>query len=132
MPASAAVNGFHHVALKVANFDEVVAFYTDVLGLEPKTHWGQGDKRAVMLDVGAGSFLEVFAGGGETPPAGPVLHFALACDDIDTVIEKVRTAGRNVTVEPRDVDIPSDPVYPVRIAFFEGPAGEIVELFKVR
>jgi glyoxylase I family protein len=120
------------VALKVANFDEVVAFYTDVLGLEPRISWGEGDKRAVMLDVGAGSFLEVFAGGDSAEPAGPVLHFALACQDIDAMIEKVRAAGRDVTVEPKDVDIPSDPVYPVRIAFFQGPGGEVVELFKVR
>lgn len=125
------VQGFHHVALKVADFEEAVSFYTEVLGLPAIHRWGEGDKRAVMLDTGGG-YLEVFAGGSQAETQGPVLHFALTCDRIDEVIEDVRAAGRQVNVEPRDVDIPSDPMYPVRIAFFEGPAGEVVELFKER
>lgn len=125
------LQGFHHVALKVADFEGVVSFYTDVLGLPCVHRWGQEEKRAAMLDTGGG-YLEVFAGGEDAPPAGPVLHFALSCSDPDAMIEKVRQAGAQVTVEPRDVDIASDPVYPVRIAFFTGPAGEVVELFQER
>ena len=55
--------GFHHVAVRVADFDSAVNFYSEVLGFSPKITWGEGDKRAVMLDTGNGSYLEVFAGG---------------------------------------------------------------------
>jgi catechol 2,3-dioxygenase-like lactoylglutathione lyase family enzyme len=125
--------GFHHVALKARDFDATVDFYTRVLGLEPRHTWGQGDRRAVMLDTGDGSCLEVFAGGVDLPrPEGAILHFALRCDNVDAAIERVRAAGAEITMEPKDVDIQSQPVLPVRIAFFKGPDGEMVEFFQVR
>jgi glyoxylase I family protein len=53
------------------------------------------------------------------------------CTDVDAVIRAARGHGCEVTVEPKDVTIPNrDYPLPVRIAFFIGPAGEQVELFK--
>ncbi|GEM_PF-6146594 len=45
--------------------------------------------------------------------------------------DRTGTIGRaKVTVEPKDVEIPSRPQpTPVRLAFFEGPDGEVIELF---
>jgi glyoxylase I family protein len=120
--------GIHHVALKARDFDAAVAFYTDVLGFTPALRWGEGDKRAILLDTGDGSCVEVFAGGADAPE-GRLMHLALRCSDVDGVIERVRSAGREVTIEPRRVDIPSDPAHPVYIAFFIGPEGETIELF---
>ena len=125
--------GFHHVALRVPDFDASVRFYTEALGFVESVAWGEGDKRAVMLDTGDGNYLEIFAGGQATPDeGGAMLHFALRSSDVDAAVERVRAAGAEVTMEPRDVDIPSDPSLPVRIAFFKGPAGELVELFHHR
>lgn len=124
--------GFHHVAVRVADFDGAVHFYSKVLGFTPKVAWGEGDKRAVMLDTGNGSYLEVFAGG--TSPSttdGPILHYAIRAHDVDAVIKNARAHGATVTVEPKDVTIQSTPfAVPVRIAFFRGPAGESIELFR--
>jgi glyoxylase I family protein len=124
--------GFHHVAVKVHDFDAALRFYKDVLGFTEKVAWGEGDKRAVMLDTGDASYLEVFAGGPVEPATGgAVVHFALRADDVDGAIERARAAGMEVTIEPKDVTIPSTPFpLPVRIAFFKGPAGEVIELFK--
>ena len=127
--------GFHHVSVKVADFDGAVKFYTETLGFRPDVSWGEGDKRAVMLDTGDGNYLEVFAGG--TPgvkPEGALLHFALRTADCDAALARVRAAGAEVTMEPTDVDIPAHgrgPL-PVRIAFFLGPAGESIEFFQAR
>ena len=122
--------GFHHVAMKVADFDGTVRFYTEALGFRAVTAWGEGAKRAIMLDTGDGSCLEIFAGGSLEPKGnGAVAHFALRTKDIDAVIERVRAAGAKVTVEPKDVTIPSNPPMSVRLAFFKGPNGEVVELF---
>ena len=55
--------GFHHVAIRVYDFDATVRFYTEVLGFTDKVRWGEGDNRAIMLDTGDGNYLEVFAGG---------------------------------------------------------------------
>jgi len=123
--------GFHHVALKVKDFDAAKNFYVDVLGFKEKISWGEGDKRAVMLDTGDGNYLEVFAGGTEPEERGTVLHLALRTTRCDEVVARVRAAGAEITVEPKDVTIPSQPTpTPVRLAFFKGPAGEIVELFQ--
>ena len=42
----------------------------------------------------------------------------------------MRTAGYEVFIEPKDIQIQSDPVFPARIAFCRGPLGEEIELFQ--
>jgi len=127
------IGGLHHVAMRVADFDASVRFYTETLGFRETLKWGEGDKRAIMLDMGDGARLELFAGGDEGPkPKGAILHFALKTNDVDAVIERVRAAGAQVTVEPKNVDIKSDPPTPVRLAFFKGHDGEIIELMAQR
>ena len=127
------VNGFHHVAMKVSNLDDSLKFYTMVLGFELKHSWGEGDKRGVMLDTGNGNYIELFAGGpaGERPE-GHWAHLALLCRDTKAAIEKSRLAGCPVTMEAADIDIPSKPMLPVRIAFFKGPDGELIEFFQTK
>ena len=128
------IKGIHHVALRCCGreqFDRTVHFYRDVLGLRPFRAWGEGDNAAVILSTGNGC-LEIFANGKEPMPQGVWLHVALATDNTDDCIRRVREAGYEVHIPPQDVDIASEPVYPVRIAFCHGPAGEEVEFFQER
>jgi glyoxylase I family protein len=125
--------GFHHIAIRVRDFDRSVGFYTGVLGFPAKVAWGQQPGRAVMLDTGNGNYLEVFERPGQAPATqeGQILHLALRTDHCDTLLERVRAAGCTVTMEPKSVEIPSTPSpTPVHIAFFTGPDGELVELFQ--
>ena len=124
--------GFHHVAIRARDFDATLKFYTEGLGFKEKISWGEGNKRATMLDTGDGNYLEVFAGGQDgSKPEGAIIHFALRTGDCDAAIERARTAGAEVTVEPKDVDIPSRPgPTPVRLAFCKGPDGEVIEFFQ--
>ena len=124
--------GFHHVAIRAYDFDASVRFYTEALGFTQKIAWGEGEKRAVMLDAGDGNYMEIFANGKNEPkPEGAIIHFALRTNNCDAAIERARAAGAQVTVEPKDVDIPSTPHRtPVRIAFCKGPDGEIIEFFQ--
>ena len=125
--------GFHHIALKAANFEKSVKFYTEGLGFLISMSWGEGNGRAVMLDTGDGNFLELFAGG--TPgekPEGSLLHMAFRTDNCDMALNQAIAAGAVVTKEPFDVDIKSDPVTPVRIAFCKGFDGEVIEFFQYR
>ncbi len=124
--------GFHHVAIRAHDFDASVKFYTEAMGFEKKISWGEGKRRAIMLDTGDGNYLEIFANGTDEPkPEGSIIHFALRTSDCDAAIERARAAGAQITVEPKDVEIPSEPhKTPVRIAFCKGPDDEIIEFFQ--
>ncbi|MFA5056761.1 MAG: VOC family protein [Opitutaceae bacterium] len=127
--------GLHHVAIKVRDWEATNRFYTEILGFRPKLAWTTGSgRRAAMLDTGDGNYLEIFEDPAYTPaPEGAILHLALRTGDTDAMLARVRAAGMKVTMEPKDVTIQTTngfgPV-PVRIAFFQGPGGEIIELFQ--
>jgi glyoxylase I family protein len=122
--------GFHHIAMRVRDFDASYRFYTEGLGFKQKITWGQGSQRAAMLDSGDGNYLEIFAGGSDMPkPEGQLLHFALRTTDTDRAVAAARAAGAEITVEPKDVEIASVPVTKVRLAFCKGPDGEVIEFF---
>lgn len=127
--------GFHHVAIRARDFEASVRFYTEALGFVEKVRWGEGDKRGIMLDVGDGNYLEIFAGRKDALPAQsaepPILHFAIRTSNTDAALERARSAGAEVTIEPKDVVIPSTPSpLPVRLAFCKGPDGEVIEFFQ--
>jgi glyoxylase I family protein len=124
--------GFHHVAIKVRDFDASLRFYTQALGFKEKIRWGEGDGRAVMLDVGDGNYLELFAGGPKDPkPEGAWMHVAFRAANTDAALARARAAGVQVTMEPANITIPASPgPVPIRIAFCKGPDGEIIEFFQ--
>jgi glyoxylase I family protein len=124
--------GFHHVAIRAHDFDGSVRFYTEALGFVEKIRWGEGPKRAIMLDAGDGNYLEIFANAAPGPkPEGAILHFALRTTNADAAIERARAAGAEVTVEPKDLTLQSTPgPTPIRIAFCKGPDGEFIEFFQ--
>ena len=84
-----------------------------------------------MVDTGAG-MLELFSTAPDKLGEGALRHLAFAVEDTDACIEAVRAAGYEVTMEPTDIIISSEPPYPARIAFCVGPVGESVEFFKER
>ena len=133
--SSAARGGLHHVALHSAEFDRSIAFYRDVLKLEVRRIWHMNSGRAAMLEAGDGGIVEIFerkAGTSEIE-TGPLVHFALTVRSVDETTAAVRAAGLAVMVEPKSVtivDAEGRGSYPVRVAFFKGPGGEMVELFE--
>jgi catechol 2,3-dioxygenase-like lactoylglutathione lyase family enzyme len=127
--------GIHHVALKTKTWETSLAFYKDVLGFAEKITCAYPDgNRAGMFDTGGGNYLEIFENHIDTPAAnGVLMHIAIRATDVNAVVARVRAAGCKVTVDPKDVTIQTTnavgPV-PVRLAFFEGPNGELWELFQ--
>jgi glyoxylase I family protein len=127
--------GFHHVAIRAADFDAAMKFYSQTLGMKPTMTWGPAGKRAAMLDTGDGSFMEIFENPGQKPANDDavIVHIALRSSNVDSAVERARAAGFPVTLEPKDMEIPSSPKpLPVRIAFCKGPDGVQVEFFQSR
>ena len=128
--------GFHHVAIRAADFDAAMKFYSQTLGMKPTMTWSSGSGgRAAMLDTGDGSFMEIFENLGQKPANDDavIVHIALRSSNVDAAVERARAAGFPVTVEPKDFEIPTTPkATPVRIAFCKGPDGVQVEFFQYR
>lgn len=121
------IKGIHHISLKCGTkeeFDRARDFYTGVLGLQVCRRWPDG----IMIDTGNG-LIEIFSNGEGERTRGAIRHVALLTDDVDELSERIKTAGYDVFVEPKDVVVGSLPPYPIRVAFCVGPLGEEIELF---
>ncbi len=128
--------GFHHIAIRVADWDKTIRFYCGGLGFKVKLEWGQAPARAAMLDTGDGNYLEIFerepapepsSAGGAEPN---ILHLCFRAENCAQAIEKARAAGAEVTVEPKQPETFEKIGLKAIIAFVKGPDGEIVEFFQ--
>jgi glyoxylase I family protein len=125
--------GFHHLALRVRDYDKSVDFYTAVLGCTPKVVWGEKPARGALLDTGDGNYMELFERPNQAPVTeeGTMLHVAFRTSDTNAATERVRKAGYPITVEPKNHLIEGRPyAVPIRISFFTGPDGEVIEFFQ--
>ncbi len=125
------VTGFHHIALNSSNFDRSVAFY-NALGLTESVRWGEGEGRAVMLDMGDGGCIEIFAKGENRDRVDErFLHLAFKTEDVDAIYETAVKAGATTKTAPCNVSPDGAvPAISMRIAFVYGPDGELLEFFK--
>ena len=123
--------GFHHIALKVADFEKSLEMYR-ALGLHEVVRWGEGKSEIAMLDVGDGGRIELFAcGGDEFAVNGKWQHFALKVDDVEQAYAVALAAGFTSKIAPKVVPLDSKPdKMSIQIAFVLGNDGEEVEFFK--
>lgn len=125
--------GFHHVAIRTANWERSLQFWQEAFGFQLAVQWGEAPRRACMLDTGDGNYLEIFERDPLPegfPEEGQIMHFCFRTDNCDTALERARAAGAEITREPTSLALFGEPPIPIRIAFFKGPDGEICELFQ--
>ena len=130
--------GLHHVAIRTQDLDASVKFYTDVLGMKTVVAFEPDERSFVQLDAGDGSIVELMQDDKAVEPAAERnvhWHYALRTTKIEEVMAAVQAAGMQVTVPTKAVTLTNtatDPpsTLPVKVAFFIGPSGELVELFQ--
>ena len=123
--------GSHHFAISSAHYEESVKFYTEGLGMKIVAEWGENEGRGILLDIGDGSHVEIFANGNtEAQKNEKIVHFAITTTDTDLAFNNAIAAGAREQMPPTSLDIPADPPISVRIAFVYGPDNELVEFFK--
>lgn len=132
--ANKVINGarFHHVALRTTDLEKSISFYKG-LGMEEIVRWGEGELEIVMLDIGDGGRLELFANRGVDYPAeGRWQHFAVCADDVPAAYELAISLGAKPSVAPKIVPLNDARPTPmsIQVAFVEGPDGEQLEFFK--
>ena len=126
------IKGFHHVSMKCCKGEEyqrVVRFYTETLGLPVSRSWGGEEPDGVMIELGNGS-IEIFCNRNADVDTGIIRHIALETEDVEACARRVREAGYEVFIEPRDLLIPSQPPVRARICFCFGPLHEQIEFFQ--
>ena len=106
-------------------FEQAFHFYHNVLGLEVVRSYDG----FAMLDTGDGTVMELYIGPREDG-VGSINHFALRTNDVDACVAAVTAAGRPITDGPRNLCLPCDPPYSIRIAFTVGMLGESIEFFQ--
>lgn len=122
------IRGIHHVSMKAssdAEYRKALIFYLDILGLKEYRRWDTG----IMIDTGAG-LIEIFNSADDKLEKGTIRHFAFAVNDVEACARKVKDAGYEVFIEPKDIEIPSTPAIHAKIAFAYGPLGEEIEFFE--
>src|SRR5205085_196822 len=103
--------GVHHIAVQSIDWEGSLRLYRDVLGMPIVAEFGTPERRILLLDIGDGSHIELFApnSAAALTQAGaqllPLTHIALATTDTRQAIERVRQAGYQITVEPKDVQL---------------------------
>lgn len=145
--------GLHHVCVYAANIDATLRFYIEGLGFVIRHDWGEaiGEngvtfvRRGILLDSGDGStYVEIFPAIGEVEIQGFVPrgmnHFCLRTGDCDASYQRALAAGgQTITIrageavwngEPMNFALSGETSIPVRIAFVQGPDGELIEFFQ--
>ncbi|MDJ0919569.1 MAG: VOC family protein [Henriciella sp.] len=143
----------HHVCLFVSDMDASVEFYTTGLGLKVREAFddivgvrptGRFPFRlaSVFLQAGDGRYIELHpAGDGDmSPPGFPLNHLALSVADVDAAYDRAVAAGAlpfGFAMEeahwdgtPLDVVMTGQRSEPMRMAFLQGPSGELIELYQ--
>lgn len=122
------IKGIHHVSMKTnneADYKKTIDFYKNILGLSIAREWATG----IMFETGDG-IIEIFNDAEDKLPKGTIRHFAFNVDDVDACVKAVTDAGYEVFKGPQNIEIPSTPSFPARMAFCYGPLGEEIEFFQ--
>jgi len=144
MSSTGITSGFHHVAIRAADFDATIAFYTQGLGFKVHYRFSVPDRidRAAFLDAGDGRYIEVFGQGStvqsegrrrrpdEEPTEGALLHFCLRVTDVEASYARALAAGAVSRIAPRIARLGGEPPAEVQIAFVVGPNGEVIEFLR--
>ncbi|WP_434053837.1 MAG: VOC family protein [Roseibium sp.] len=143
----------HHVSLFVSDMKVSTLFYTEGLGLTLReefvdiiglrgTHRFPFTVASIFLEAGEGRYIELHpAGDGEmSPPGFPINHLALAVVDVDaSYAQALASGGARFDIPipneewdgtPLDVIMSGARPEPMRMAFLQGPSGELIELYQ--
>ena len=108
--------GVHHVSINVSDVATAVEFYTEVLGLVQRNDRPDFGFGGAWLDLG-GQQVHLIHG---SVPVDLGQHFAIQVADIEAAVAELRAKGLEVRGPV--------PVGSGRQAFFNDPAGNLVEL----
>ena len=104
-----AITGFHHLAIRVADFDQGVATYRDTLGL-PLDRISENEElgiRQAFFNLPNGGFIEIISPTGSDSAVAKALEsrgegihtVAFAADDVEATASAMKGAGARLLGE---------------------------------
>jgi len=142
-PPTLGTGGIHHVAVRTHDMARSLDFYVGVLGFTLAADFDFEGMRFVHLNTapggsGGGQYLELVEDGQPITPADERSvhwHLCFGTDRIEDAMAAAEQAGMAVTmpVTPLELkntagDAPT--TMHIKVAFFTGPSGEVVELLQ--
>jgi catechol 2,3-dioxygenase-like lactoylglutathione lyase family enzyme len=127
--SSATVSKVANVIIPVANQDEMLAFYTDKLGLEKRADipFGNGDRWIEVAPAGADTPIALCPPGPSNVAGGKDTGISLQTDDIESYRAQLEDDGVDVDAE---VSRMGDPVPP--IVWLRDPEGNSLIVVEIR
>lgn len=85
MDAPVTVTAFDHLVLRCADVERTLAWYVDVLGLQPMRvkEWRAGEVPFPSVRVDAGTIIDLVSGADDAHHGDSVDHFCLVIDELD-------------------------------------------------
>jgi len=146
-------SGLHHVCVYAADIDATLRFYTSGLGFIIRHEWnkaiGQDGitfvRRGIMLNSGDGStYVEIFPAvpdaDAQSPVSRGINHFCLRTGDCDASYKRALSyGGQPFTLSagdtvwdgaPMDFALSGTTSIDTRLAYLQGPDGEVIEFFQ--
>ena len=121
---------YHHLHLICSDLEEMINFFSETLGAELVVRRKFGTSDGASLDLSGVLINLRVAREDETVVYGDSKtrfgyhHIGLQVDDLDAVYEELKGKGFSFSLPPTDGG-------DVKIAFFEGPDGIVLEIFQV-
>jgi catechol 2,3-dioxygenase-like lactoylglutathione lyase family enzyme len=131
---------FHHIGISVADLEESIAWYKEMLGFEEVMRMDQG-KTIKEMKIGhvkrGNCYIELFEVAGSKPlpeyrrdpnadlAVHGLKHFGLQVDNLHAALEELKAKGVEIAMEP--VDTPG-----VAFAFIRDNSGNAFELIEFK
>lgn len=135
--------GIHHVAIRTHDMAKSLDFYVGVLGFTVAADFDFEGTRFVHLDTapgsaGGGQYLELVEDDQPITPADERSvhwHLCFGTDQIEEALAAAERAGVEVTMPVTPLALnntagDSPTTMHIKVAFFTGPGGEVVELLQ--
>ena len=131
---------FHHIGISVANLEESIAWYKEMLGFEEVMRMDQGVtiEKMIIGHIKRGNcYIELFQVAGAKPlpeyrrdpnadlAVHGLKHFGLQVDDVHAAVKELKAKGVEVAMEP--IDTPG-----AAFAFIRDNSGNAFELIEFK
>ena len=115
-----------HLHMKCQDLEEAAKFYKEMFGVQEFARVDLRGAPTIRLDLNGITINLSGRAPGETEQYTRfgLAHFGIQVDDLDQIYQKMRAQGVAFIMEPTET-APG-----LKIAFFRGPSGEIVELLE--